>query len=831
MPTIFIRTSAGLALLISCSIMFLTFIGQAWQKFDLVSNVVIVQISRRSQLAQVGGGGTYYVDATYTGSTKDGSAGRPWTNIGTTQWQTLNNNLASSDVTVYFSARTAGSDTGDSYNNNFNIYRTDTSSHRLTLDGMSYYNTDDANPSWVSYSGSAKMKIMGKYSIAIGSSDRMDNLTLRGFEVSGPQARVKIGGNNVVAENLYIHDTSEIDPALGVNYYVTKVNGICTVRAGHFSNIIIRNNIISNSMGEGIYIGGAEGCTDVGNSHDNILIENNTITNTGANGGQGDAIDIKDGMTNITLRGNTIRNPRGAGAVGIAATGVHSGKQNLVIERNFISGAEASGISIGSGWGVPNGVAIRNNIVVDNGSAGISISGAAQNSLIDTDVAVYNNTLYGNKASGISVGNFSGVTIRNNLMFGNGILNANYQFNKWGTGQGLTSDYNLYHPRFGMVAEGSNSVLAPSADNLVSGISGGNFTLNSGSPAIATGLNLFSSFSNDYSGASRPSSGPWSIGAYEYGSTPSIPGSSPTPVPNATPTPASNLSTIRVTTTGSSGKVVGSSINCQTGSTIACSGVFANGTLVTLAANPDPGSSFTAWGGACSGSSTWCTLTINGDVSVTATFGSTPPTPTPIPNATPTPDTTPPVLSAIQANPTSSGANISFTSNEPSSTQIEYGLTTVYGNTTALNSTLTTSHTQTIYNLTPNTIYHYRIISKDSLGNTSISPDLTFTTPDSSTATPVPTPMSYATPTPRAYAPTPTTAVRVTSNPASRVLPGTTLNHPLSSSTPIPQLDSDIDIAIPRIPSWLEVLKTLSREIYLDIIYGMEVTGEWLTGR
>ncbi|MEW6324490.1 MAG: fibronectin type III domain-containing protein, partial [Nitrospirota bacterium] len=64
------------------------------------------------------------------------------------------------------------------------------------------------------------------------------------------------------------------------------------------------------------------------------------------------------------------------------------------------------------------------------------------------------------------------------------------------------------------------------------------------------------------------------------------------------------------------------------------------------------------------------------------------------------PDTTPPVLSAIAAGSiTSSGAVITWTTNEPATSQVEYGTTTVYGATTPLGSSLVTSHSRTLSGL------------------------------------------------------------------------------------------------------------------------------------
>jgi hypothetical protein len=53
----------------------------------------------------------------------------------------------------------------------------------------------------------------------------------------------------------------------------------------------------------------------------------------------------------------------------------------------------------------------------------------------------------------------------------------------------------------------------------------------------------------------------------------------------------------------------------------ACSGEFLQGQTVTLTATPDRGSIFAGWsGGACAGTGTTCSVPVNGDIPVTATF-------------------------------------------------------------------------------------------------------------------------------------------------------------------------------------------------------------------
>jgi alpha-N-arabinofuranosidase len=74
---------------------------------------------------------------------------------------------------------------------------------------------------------------------------------------------------------------------------------------------------------------------------------------------------------------------------------------------------------------------------------------------------------------------------------------------------------------------------------------------------------------------------------------------------------------LSVTKSGTgTGTVAGGGINCGSGSGCTAN---ASGT-VTLTATPDSTSSFTGWGGACSGTATTCSVTMNAAKTVTATF-------------------------------------------------------------------------------------------------------------------------------------------------------------------------------------------------------------------
>jgi hypothetical protein len=95
----------------------------------------------------------------------------------------------------------------------------------------------------------------------------------------------------------------------------------------------------------------------------------------------------------------------------------------------------------------------------------------------------------------------------------------------------------------------------------------------------------------------------------------------------------------------------------------------------------------------------------------------------------PLPDTTPPVISSInEGSVTSTSATITWNTDEGATSQVEYGTTTAYGSTSALNSTLVTSHSRSLSGLTSSTTYHYRVRSMDAAGNQTVSADKTFTT-------------------------------------------------------------------------------------------------------
>ena len=187
-----------------------------------------------------------------------------------------------------------------------------------------------------------------------------------------------------------------------------------------------------------------------------------------------------------------------------------------------------------------------------------------------------------------------------------------------------------------------------------------------------------------------------------------IKGTTITSVPYVPPTGSSGQTLTVIKSGTGTGAVTGGSINCGPSCTYTGTG------SVTLVATPVAGSVFTGWsGGGCTGTAP-CTVQLSSSASVTATFAV----------AAPGPTITNPAVSSI----TPSSALITWNTNASSTSQVRFGVTTGYGSISALITTLLPNHAVPLIRLLPNTTYHYQIISKDAQGNTTESPDMTFTT-------------------------------------------------------------------------------------------------------
>ena len=92
------------------------------------------------------------------------------------------------------------------------------------------------------------------------------------------------------------------------------------------------------------------------------------------------------------------------------------------------------------------------------------------------------------------------------------------------------------------------------------------------------------------------------------------------------------------------------------------------------------------------------------------------------------PDTTPPDIDNIVIVPLPIGANVTWTTNEPATSRIDYGKTQGYELGVVEDTTLKTNHSLEIRGLQPDTQYHLRIKGTDEQGNTGQSGNQSFTT-------------------------------------------------------------------------------------------------------
>lgn len=83
-----------------------------------------------------------------------------------------------------------------------------------------------------------------------------------------------------------------------------------------------------------------------------------------------------------------------------------------------------------------------------------------------------------------------------------------------------------------------------------------------------------------------------------------------------------------------------------------------------------------------------------------------------------------PKAGSIQYN----SATITWTTNEPSTSQVEYGTSTDYGSMSSLDTEMTTSHSVVISGLNPQTTYFFRVLSEDDSDNLVTSSNSSFTT-------------------------------------------------------------------------------------------------------
>ena len=101
------------------------------------------------------------------------------------------------------------------------------------------------------------------------------------------------------------------------------------------------------------------------------------------------------------------------------------------------------------------------------------------------------------------------------------------------------------------------------------------------------------------------------------------------------------------------------------------------------------------------------------------------------------PDTTPPVLSDILVSATPYAAAVTWTTNEPADSRVDYGTTAAYEHGSVDAPALVLNHAIVLPGLDPETAYHYQVTSVDAVGVPASSGDLMFATPPAGVGPPL----------------------------------------------------------------------------------------------
>ena len=295
-----------------------------------------------------------YVDTLYLGGGNNGTSTNPYQSM-TAAWGAINSALASANVTVYASAAdptytTAESEAPWTYGG-----RTDTSTHILTVDGTSQYQTNTnhaAAATWAStgvtltpctgqncaqnqLTGILQHIITGSYPVQSANNVNacQGNLVFHGFSVPAIAGQIinldythdmTIEWNNVTKIANSTNNTSLDNNGPGILVGPGQ-NGPCnasTSNVGGPDNVTVQYNFVHATYGECLYVGastsdppGGPGnaeyiangmsCGTNCNTGANYVIKGNTFASCASWGAQGDGDDIKDGHANLQIIANT----------------------------------------------------------------------------------------------------------------------------------------------------------------------------------------------------------------------------------------------------------------------------------------------------------------------------------------------------------------------------------------------------------------------------------------------------------------------------------------------------------------------------------------------
>ncbi|MFK7813151.1 MAG: beta strand repeat-containing protein [Maribacter sp.] len=267
-----------------------------------------------------------------------------------------------------------------------------------------------------SYSGDTNAGTIGSGGTAIGTSGTLlPSFELPEIQVHRDQGDVlQIQGDNDVIRNLAVYASNRTailfddgsgstvsNSLLGVNAIGANAGNVrygVEIEGTSVTNLFVTENYIATTGNAGIFVNGGTGSKTIQGNHIFDIGDNPCDL----------AIDIRNGSSGVLIQNNLIENTQG---VGIKSTG--PGGVNIL--ENTITGSgqntsncagnpEHYGISL-----IGSNSQMVNNVIYDNGGAGLVLNGSSTSGNLISQNSFYNNGINGD-ALGIDL-NSDGVTI------------------------------------------------------------------------------------------------------------------------------------------------------------------------------------------------------------------------------------------------------------------------------------------------------------------------------------------------------------------------------------------------------------------------------------
>jgi hypothetical protein len=456
----------------------------------------------------------YYVSST-VGSSGTGSSASPWKTWGNIDWDTVNTDLSSEVVNIYFDSRATWA------SEDHTITRNDGSVNLLTISGDQKY----LDGTWQAETVAGNRATFASGGGTIYPEGANCNyVAIRGFyQIAPAWGGVAIGAEHGTTgkHHMTIQNMKIVNPQNNHGIYAGNMTS-------GFTDFHVKDNYIEGTPLECIYVGQYDYLTD---NQTGVIVEGNTCKNTGLLA-EGD-IDIKPSAYGAIVRNNTVyreSNANGgncgvvvsADAVQITGNRFYLSDMKSDLDWGFGIFLNSEGDGAGNAKAITSGL-IANNLIYSNAASGIRIMATHEGFPI-AGVKVLNNTIVGNAIYGLEV-SASSTTITLSDVVNNIFASNISQDISITSGVTLTScDYNLYYRASGnsWKYQGSEKTWAQwqalgfdahgvNADPLLT-----NYIPGVGSPAIASGVDLSATFTTDILGVTRPQGVAWDIGAYEF---------------------------------------------------------------------------------------------------------------------------------------------------------------------------------------------------------------------------------------------------------------------------------------------------------------------------